>query len=199
MSAPPIAAAKAALRREIQTRLRGLLAADAASWSETLCRRLLSSDLFDRPGSVMLFTPLPGEVDLSPLAAVLHAEGRTLCLPRVGWEHGSLRPVAVGWPWDGLVETRFGLREPPEDAPSIPLGDLSAILVPGLAFDKAANRLGRGAGFYDRFLARPGLTARKVGVGFDLQVVARVPTDAQDVPLDAVATERRIIVPATDA
>mgnify|MGYP005843885449 CR=1 FL=1 len=196
MSDTRTAPAKAALRREMRARLRAVRAVDAAAWSAALCERLLASRLLDLSGPFMLFAPLPGEVDLSTLAAALHAQGRTLCLPRVGWEDGSLQPAAVGWPWDRLVETRHALREPPGDAPAIPPGELGAILVPGLAFDAAGNRLGRGAGFYDRFLSRPGLSARKVGVGFDLQVVARVPTDAQDVPLDAVATESRIIGPA---
>ncbi len=193
------AAAKTALRREMRERLHAITPADAAAWSEAICERLLASPALDRPGPVMLFAPLPGEVDLSTLAAALHADGRTLCLPRVGWQEGTLQPALADWPWDRLVETRHALREPPEDAPAIPPVQLAAVLVPGLAFDELANRLGRGAGFYDRFLSRPGLAARKVGVGFDLQVVARVPTDAHDVPLDAVATEGRIVGPAARA
>ncbi|MCW5776748.1 MAG: 5-formyltetrahydrofolate cyclo-ligase [Phycisphaeraceae bacterium] len=190
------AAAKASLRREMRERLHSLTPADTAAWSAALCERLLASHLLDRPGPVMLFAPLPGEVDLSTLAAALHADGRTVCLPRVGWQDGTLRPAVAGWPWDHLAQTRHALREPPDDAPAIPPAQLAAVIVPGLAFDELANRLGRGAGFYDRFLSHPGLAARKVGVGFDLQVVARVPTDALDVPLDAVATERRIVGPA---
>lgn len=189
--------AKAALRSEMRDRLRTIATSDSAAWSVSIADRLLG--LLGERGPIMLFAPLPGEVDLSSLAAALHGTGRAVCLPRVGWEDGSLEPAEAGWPWDHLALTRHGLRQPPPGVPTIPPGDLAAVLVPGLAFDEAANRLGRGAGFYDRFLSRPGLTARKVGVGFDLQVVARVPTDAQDVPLDAVATERRIIVPATDA
>ncbi|GIK18928.1 MAG: 5-formyltetrahydrofolate cyclo-ligase [Leptolyngbya sp. PLA2] len=199
MSGPDTAAAKAALRREMRDRLAGLAASDTAAWSDALCARLLASGLLGEHGPVMLFAALPGEVDLSAVAAALHRAGRTVCLPRVGWDEGSLEPVAAGWPWDGLAQTRHGLREPPPDAPAIPLGELNAVVVPGLAFDGEGNRLGRGAGFYDRFLSRPGLAARTVGAGFDLQVVARVPTDAQDVPLDAVATERRIASPAAGA
>jgi len=190
-------AAKASLRGEMRGRLRMISASDSAAWSVSIAGRL--PRLLGERGPIMLFTPLPGEVDLSSLAAALHGAGRAVCLPRVGWEDGSLQPAEAGWPWDRLTLTRHGLRQPPPGAPAIPPGELAAVVVPGLAFDETGNRLGRGAGFYDRFLSRPGLTARKVGVGFDLQVVARVPTDAQDVPLDAVATERRIIVPATDA
>jgi 5-formyltetrahydrofolate cyclo-ligase len=74
------------------------------------------------------------------------------------------------------------------------LADLDLVVVPGLGFDEAGGRLGRGGGFYDRFLARPGLKAWKVGVGLDEQVVGPVPRDAWDVGLDALVTPTRTLV-----
>ena len=66
------------------------------------------------------------------------------------------------------------------------------ILVPGLAFDKSGARLGRGRGFYDRFLA--GITGFRVGVCFDWQLVESVPVEAHDIRMDAVVTPSQIIV-----
>ena len=63
-------------------------------------------------------------------------------------------------------------------------------IVPGLAFDRKGNRLGRGRGYYDRLLS--GVAAPKIGLAFDIQVVAEVPCSSYDVPMDMVITERGI-------
>lgn len=89
---------------------------------------------------------------------------------------------------DSLVRSSLGILEPVRDENKvIPISELDLVVVPGLAFDKGGNRLGRGAGYYDRFLAKlPGRTL-KVGLAFDFQVLNYVPAvDGQDVALDLV-------------
>jgi 5-formyltetrahydrofolate cyclo-ligase len=68
------------------------------------------------------------------------------------------------------------------------------ILTPLVAFDRSLARLGQGAGHYDRAFARYPL-ARRIGVAFSVQEVERLPTDAWDVPLHAIVTEREWIAP----
>src|SRR5262249_59299424 len=71
---------------------------------------------------------------------------------------------------------------------------LDLIVVPGIAFDLRGGRLGRGGGFYDRFLSQPGLGATKIGVGLDEQVIAEeVPRDSWDVTLDGLVTPTRTL------
>lgn len=77
---------------------------------------------------------------------------------------------------------------PPRATAPIPGDDFDVIIVPLLGFDAACLRLGRGAGWYDRFLARQP-QAIKIGVGFDVQRVDAVPMEPHDIPLDAVVTE----------
>ena len=89
---------------------------------------------------------------------------------------------------------RYGILEPPAGTREIPISNLDLVLVPGLAFDTAGHRLGRGAGFYDRFLADPNLRAVTCGVGFEAQLLDNVPIDQWDIPLQAVATERRLVL-----
>jgi 5-formyltetrahydrofolate cyclo-ligase len=74
------------------------------------------------------------------------------------------------------------------------ISDLDLIVVPGLAFDSTGQRLGRGAGFYDRFLANPTLRAFTCGVGFEVQLLDNLPIDRWDMPLHAIATERRLLM-----
>ncbi len=95
---------------------------------------------------------------------------------------------------DSLVTHRHGIMEPPEDAPTVPVEELDLILVPGVAFDEKCRRLGRGGGFYDRFLATVPPLVKTCGVAFEAQMVRSVPMDRHDRALDAVITESRLIL-----
>lgn len=94
----------------------------------------------------------------------------------------------------GWTSGRGGMLEPDPAIPGIDPSELSLVIVPGLAFDSSGNRLGRGAGFYDRFLSRADLRALKIGVAFDVQVVPRVPISSGDVAMDGVVTPSGDIV-----
>ncbi len=95
------------------------------------------------------------------------------------------------WAHD-LVPGKHGIDQPAPDCPDLPTEQIDVILVPGIAFDSTCARLGRGAGFYDRFLADPRVRAAKIGVAFDEQIVDAVPMDRWDVRLDAVVTPTRV-------
>lgn len=115
--------------------------------------------------------------------------GGDFALPRVTRDHLEFYAVTASSAWE-LETGALGAREPAaikENQRS--LGAAATILVPGLAFDRAGRRLGRGAGFYDRLLADPALRARRVGVAFAAQIVDEVPVEAHDMPLDAIVTE----------
>src|SRR5690606_18813616 len=104
-----------------------------------------------------------------------------------------MTPAIVADP-GSLPAGRFGVRAPSPQARAVPLAEIDLILVPGLAFDTEGNRLGRGAGFYDRFLAtREGAAPPACGVCFEAQLVDRIPTEPWDVPMNAVVTERRLV------
>ncbi len=84
-----------------------------------------------------------------------------------------------------------GLRTPRAGRPIVPsLIDL--VIVPGLAFDPAGNRLGRGGGFYDRFLRRLRRSAITAGLAFDAQIIDTVPADDRDFAVDLIVTNRRV-------
>lgn len=101
-----------------------------------------------------------------------------------GPEEGGLVFAEVASLGD-LEEGPLGIPEPA--GPALDPGALDVVLVPGLAFDPDGNRLGRGGGHYDRFL--PTTDAWACGLAFRFQVVDRVPSEAHDAPVDAVATE----------
>lgn len=114
-------------------------------------------------------------------------EAKTVLLPRIEGDRLDLHVVQSA---SELIEGKFGISEPPPHAPRVePKADF--ILVPGLAFDPSGGRLGRGGGFYDRFLA--GFEGVKVGVCFPEMVVDEIPMEEHDVRMDFVVTSEGII------
>lgn len=139
-----------------------------------------------RPGlTVTSYVPIGSEADPAALARVAVAAGCVLALPHVTTRAEPMRFLA----WDSdadLLPGPLGLRQPPHDFPAL-APDI--ILTPLLAFDPRLDRLGQGAGYYDRaFASFP--QARRIGVAWGVQQVERVPTDAWDMPLHAVITEQ---------
>jgi 5-formyltetrahydrofolate cyclo-ligase len=96
-----------------------------------------------------------------------------------------------------LVPGPFGIPEPPPDARVLVAIDaLGAVVVPGLAFDPQGNRLGWGAGYYDRLLVGVGPRIPVVALAFECQIVAAIPSLGHDVRMSAIVTEQRVIRPA---
>ena len=132
---------------------------------------------------VMAYWPLPDEVDIRPLLNELVAEGKTVLLPKVV-DDKSMQLCRYTSLTD-LQEGAFHILEPVGE-PFTAVDTIEVALIPGVAFDSAGHRLGRGKGYYDRFLATcPDL--RKIGVCFPFQRVAEVPAEAHDVRMDELA------------
>ena len=141
--------------------------------------------------AVSVYWPMRQEMDVRPLLAELDRLGCRVGLPVV---MGKGKPLVFRrWrPGAALLPGTFGLSEPGADEPEIVP---RFVFAPLLAFDRRGNRIGWGAGFYDRTLA--GLRAQgpvtAVGIAYAAQEVAQVPADAHDQPLDWVATEREVV------
>lgn len=183
---------KRRLRADARASLSVVTPERAQEWSRGICARLATLPELAGASTLMAFLPLPGEPDPTAAARAWAAAGKRICLPRVNWDAHAMEPVAVTSLTTGLRVTRHGIREPIGGEP-IPPADLSAVLVPGLAFDHSCRRLGRGGGFYDRFLA--GTPATPIGVCFEVQFAPLLPGEPHDIPMAAVVTERRVIRP----
>jgi 5-formyltetrahydrofolate cyclo-ligase len=145
------------------------------------------------PGTVVsAFLPFGEEIDTLPLLTALHARGAVPCAP-VSPKVGRPLTFRRWWPGVPLERERFGTACPaPEAGEAVP----AILIVPMLAFDRAGNRLGYGAGFYDRTLAglRAAGQATAIGVAYAAQEVDAVPVGAHDQPLDAIVTERETLI-----
>jgi 5-formyltetrahydrofolate cyclo-ligase len=147
-------------------------------------RRALDSWLGQHPRlqTLAVYSPLPGEVDLTPLAS--RYPERRWAFPRVTGDHLVFHLVIHAD--RELVPGVFGILEPSPELPEIPVAEIDAFLCPGLAFDLHGGRLGRGKGFYDRMLAHARPDALKTGVCFPCQIVADTHSEAHDMRMDEV-------------
>ncbi len=181
---PVVIGTKADVRREIRLRFRGERE-NAMAHSAAICARVVQDPAWGTARTVGIFASHGGE----PLVDGLweSAGNRTLCYPRI--RGNDLDFFAVNGPME-LEKSVFGLREPRGDSGYVDLECLDLVLVPGMAFTRAGVRLGRGGGFYDRFLARPGLRAFRFGVCFEFQIWSELPEESHDERVDRVVTER---------
>lgn len=138
------------------------------------------------------FLPIRSEVDLRPLMMALADRGARLCVPAIVGGQLEFRRLLRG---ADLLPQGFGTYAPGPEADVL---DPDIMLVPLSAFDRRCRRIGYGRGYYDRAietLRAKGGTPLLVGVAFAVQEIATVPTEAHDVPLDFVATEREVVRP----
>lgn len=177
-------------RRRVRERLAAVTPAQRRDWSAAAARVLLAG----APGGCWLaFASMPEEIDTDGLVRGLLDAGRAVALPRIDEDSGNIRAYRIGGT-DGLERNRWGIREPaPDPAAEVGPAELAVIVVPGLAFDRDGGRLGRGRGYYDRFLRAAGRGPLRVGFFYALQELERVPAGEADERLDQVVTEAGMI------
>lgn len=187
---------KKALRRAMRQQLRQMTDEERHSASNQVCARLMQLDTLRTAGVIMLYLPLPGEVDIMPIVVRCFQMGKMVCVPRVDWDRRDMNATEIGSFQDEDLEIdEHGVRTPQVYRPVVPTM-IDVALVPGLAFDTSGHRLGRGGGYYDRFLPRLRRSATTIGVAFDGQIVDAVDRLDHDIGLDLVVTDRRTTGPA---
>jgi len=170
------------LRQEIIERKRQFTAHSLRELSLAVIARLLAHPRVQTAQTIMLYHSLPDEVYTHDAIEQLSATRKQVLLPAViDEEHLELRP------YQGENDLQLGAMNifEPVGAPFTAYEQIEVVVVPGVSFDANGNRLGRGRGYYDRFLVQVP-QAYKLGICFDFQKVAHVPTGPSDVPMNEV-------------
>lgn len=173
---------KAEVRKLIAERKKDFRDADSAG--RRVVENLRMLELFRTAQAVGVYMPLPDEVDVSPLFQCLEKQ---LYIPAFDEAAGFYRLARLT---PELRTGRFGIPEPATPVFAAER-EIDLIVVPGVAFDSAGRRIGRGRGFYDRLL--PHYRAARIGVCFDFQCLETLPAEEHDFPMDGVITEKRIL------
>ena len=182
-----IAELKKNLRREFQ-QLK--ISGEArATFSRQACERLQQQVIWRAAKCILFFDPLENEVDVRVLIDSVIAQNKIAALPKFLPEKNAYGAFRVENREHDCALGKFGIAEPGASCLALDLKQLDLVLVPGVAFDLAGRRLGRGRGFYDRLLAE--VRGTKCGVAFDQQIAAEVPIDPHDIILDCIVTPTR--------
>ena len=213
----PKMSTKELLREKIKKGLKDIPREEFHSQGVTAATLLRSSPVWARYTTILLFLSLKSEIDTQPLVETTLKEGKKLFVPRIEADTRSVDRktgdrlvfypvVSPDGPW---LKGPLGIREPCFPEGTLPpqssggrqvpeTVDFPAlILVPGLAFDREGNRLGRGRGYYDRFFAELDEEGREytpLGLCMDFQIVDRVPVEENDKKMSGFLTGKEIII-----
>ncbi|RPH34294.1 MAG: 5-formyltetrahydrofolate cyclo-ligase [Bacteroidales bacterium] len=185
MTQNDISIRKKELRKQIKEKKKNFSPEDAAVHSEKIFSQLESLTQFQRAEVVLAYWSLPDEVSTHNFIQKWASKKR-IVLPIVIGDTLELR--AFNGLKNLVTSNSFGIQEPKTEELINP-HVVDFAIIPGVAFDKKGNRLGRGKGFYDRFLKQT--TAYKVAVGFDFQIIDNVPVSSFDVPMDIVLSTKK--------
>ena len=186
-----IRAEKARIRREMIALRRYQPAAEAEDKGRSIRGRLLALPEYQDARLVHSFVSMPGEIDTRALIEAILSSGRRVAVPVVTKGRRDLMHAEIRSLSDLRPKGAWGLYQPPPERirPVTP-AEIGLVVVPGLAFDPAGNRVGFGAGYYDRFLRD--VSVPKTAVAYAFQVLPEVPTTAQDVAVDLIVTEEQV-------
>jgi 5-formyltetrahydrofolate cyclo-ligase len=194
MKSPPVNpdTTKRSLRERVRKWSATLSRESRQHLSIQACAILEQQEVWREANRILFYVPLRDEIDVASLLLRALEEGKTVALPSYRPEEDCYSAVLIKNFADDLAAGRFGISEPRGSCAMIALNQLDLILVPGLAFSRFGQRLGRGRGYYDRLLA--GISGWKCGIAFDEQLFDEIPREAHDVALNSILTPTRWIV-----
>ena len=182
---------KRAVRGAVLAKREALSPVLARTSGERIQRRVLTLSAYRAARSIALYSPLGNEVDTSEIRRDALAARKRLYYPKVTDEFPGMFRVRSE---ADLVPGRHGILEP-RGKQRLPRGGGNelAVFVPGVAFDCNGNRLGRGAGWYDRWLGSLGAQVPRIALAYEFQVLEEVPAESSDSPVHAIVTEQRVV------
>jgi 5-formyltetrahydrofolate cyclo-ligase len=184
---------KVRLREETLLRRNAIPSATRVLHSADILQRLFEQAFVAGARWIEFYVSYGSEVETTGMIAHALAHGKRVAVPKVEGP-GRMILSEVLNPVRELEPGWRGIREPKaEFVRPVPVGEMDALVVPGTAFDEKGGRIGKGIGFYDRFLAQAAGRIPIVGVAFETQLVPDIPVFPHDIPVDWIITEKRVI------
>ena len=163
------------------------------AWSEIIQRRLIESEFYRAASAIVLYASKENEVSTDKILTESLSFGRAVFYPRVDAASGTMVARRVRDTAE-LQRGAFGIFEPPESADALEVSKFKSVIVcvTGVAFGIGGQRLGRGGGYYDRFIDHLGDDAISVGLAYSFQLLDRIPETGLDRRLNYILTESAI-------
>ena len=183
---------KQELRSEFLRIRRAAAPAQREIWNRRIAELFAGWPIYQQCRSVMFYVATTDETATAGLIEDALHRGKQVYAPLLSAQYGEMSAAAIKRPQD-LVIGKYGLKMPPPDSATLAVGEsIDLIVVPGVVFDRTGNRLGMGAGYYDRFFSWTRHTVR-LGLAWDCQVVAEAPREPHDVRMHYLLTEAGLI------
>jgi len=178
------------LRKEIKEKRRKISKEEQRKKSKEIKEKLFSLLEYKFTETILYYISFDSEVFTHEIVKEALNEKRVV-VPIINKEDFSLILSELK-DWDDLEVGSYGILEPKkEKINKVAINEIDLIIVPGIAFDMNGNRLGQGKGYYDRLLKNS--NAVKIALAYEIQIVDKVPTKENDIPVDMIISEKRII------
>ena len=175
---------KRKIRSEIKNKADGYSELEKLKKSAIIKDRLFKEEEFKKANTVMFYVSLKDEVNTFSMIDEAITAGKRVCVPVILKEDRKLIAGEIKDRKEDLESQHFGIYQPKAGrVKEVPLCDIDLVVVPGMAFDKNNVRLGRGHGYYDRFLCSIPNKTKTIGLAFDFQVLENLPKDSHDIPV----------------
>lgn len=184
---------KMLLRKAILTRRLSLSGKDYSSYSRIIQEAFISLPEFQSSRSIALYCAVNNEVSTETIIEHALLNGKIVYLPAVVGTDLEFRRLSS---LNEVSRGSFGILEPSDQAEVADIEQFDMVVVPGVGFDLAGQRIGYGKGYYDRTFHRLEGSGRLTGLCFEFQIVDSLAGEKHDVVMDRIITERRIIIPA---
>ena len=179
-------------RQEALKRRKALKPLERNQKSALILQELLSLNAFKNSSTIMTYLNFRDEVETTPIAEKTLQAGKRLIVP-LCWQKDII-PCLITDLVNDVQVSKFGIREPlPDKINPVSPEEIDLVLVPGLAFDYQGNRIGFGAGYYDRFLPKLRPDAVIIGVAFSCQLFDNLPSEDHDFKIPLLVTEKGMI------
>lgn len=185
---------KQRLRKDILARRKALSTAHRVIRSADILQKLFELEAACSATWIHFYVSHGSEVETTGMIAHALARGKRVTVPKIDSVSKGLVLSELKDPVRELSPGPKGIPEPKPDAfRPVEIDRMNLFVIPGIAFDEQGNRLGQGAGYYDRLLANHSERIPIVGMAFELQIVKEVPVGEYDVKVDWIITEKRVI------
>lgn len=180
---------KKSLRKEISARLKNISVEERVRLSNAAVEKFLANQIYKNSEVIMAYISTSEEIQLRGFLSTALADKKILAVPFINGSemHAALLPNI-----DALEVGVYGISTVKSNVRKIiDATEIDCVITPGLAFDIYKNRLGKGGGFYDKFLSRA-VNAKKVALAYDFQIVDKVPVEPHDWTVDVIITSTKI-------
>lgn len=175
---------KEQIRAQMREKLKKQSAAERAQKSSLIYQKLKKEAAYQNAKTIMFYLSLETEVDTHQMVEDAIQHGKKVVVPCVEKEKTDLIPCVIKDFHTDLTKGNYGILEPKnEKIERVLPEELELVIVPGIVFDQTNNRIGKGKGYYDRFLAKLPRKTKTFGLAFDFQIVKELPVTELDIPV----------------